>query len=179
MLIAIGSAVFYAYAAHQVEQLAQQSEETAKRYTADQARLARYTAEYSPQKSGLMLAEELTQTEAQAALQQKIIQTLKSGGIGNTTGYAEYMRAFSRQIVSGLWLTHFAILGDAAQLSLSGGVLRPELVPLYVRRLNREGVMRGKSFASLQMQQPKTDTGKNAQYIEFTLQSEEAGEAAK
>ena len=63
-LIALGSVVFYWYAANQVEQLARQSEETAKRYTTDQARLARYTAEYSPQKSGLMLSEELKQTEA-------------------------------------------------------------------------------------------------------------------
>ena len=178
-LIALGSVVFYGYAANQVEQLARQSEETAKRYTTDQARLARYTAEYSTQKSGLMLSEELKQTEAQAILQQEIIQTLKSGVIGNTSGYAEYMRAFSRQIVNGLWLTQFNIVGDAAQISLGGAVLRPELVPLYVRRLNRENVMRGKSFASLQMQQPKTEEGKEPRYVEFTLQSVETGGAAK
>lgn len=179
VLIALGSAVFYWYAANKVEELAKQSEETAKRYTADQARLARYNAEYSPQKSGLMLAEELRKTEAQALLQQEIIQTLKSGAIGNTTGYAEYMRAFSRQLVNGLWLTSFNIIGDAAQISLGGAVLRPELVPLYVRRLNREEVMRGKSFASLQMQQPKTESGKEPRYVEFMLQSVETGEAAK
>ena len=178
-LIALGSVGFYWYAANQVEQLARQSAETEKRYAIDQARLARYTAEYSPQKSGLMLSDELKQTEAQAILQQEIIQTLKSGVIGNTSGYAEYMRAFSRQIVNGLWLTQFNIVGDAAQISLGGAVLRPELVPLYVRRLNRENVMRGKSFASLQMQQPKTEAGKEPRYVEFTLQSVETGGAAK
>ena len=112
-------------------------------------------------------------------MQQEIIQTLKSGVIGNTSGYAEYMRAFSRQIVQGLWLTQFNIVGDAAQISLGGAVLRPELVPLYVRRLNRENVMRGKSFASLQMQQPKTEEGKEPRYVEFTLQSVETAGAAK
>lgn len=178
-LIAVGSALFYGYAVYQVQQLARQSEETAKRYMADQARLARYTAEYSPQKSGLLLAEELKQAEAQLAMQQKILHTLKNGVIGNTTGYAEYMRAFSRQAVSGLWLTGFNITGDAAQMSMSGAVLRPELVPVYVRRLNQEQVMRGKSFASLQMQQPKTEGGKAARYVEFTLQSVEAGGAVK
>ena len=126
-----------------------------------------------------MLSEELKQVEAQALMQQEIVQTLKSGAIGNTTGYAEYMRAFSRQIVNGIWLTSFNIIGDAAQISLGGAVLRPELVPLYVRRLNRENVMRGKSFASLQMQQPETDGSKEPRYIEFMLQSVEAGEAAK
>lgn len=178
-LIALGSALFYGYADYQVQQLAKQSEDTTKRYTADQARLARYSAEFSPQKSGMLLADELKQAETQAATQQKIMETLKSGVIGNTTGYAEYMRAFSRQIVSGLWLTHFNITGDAAQISMSGAVLRPDLVPVYVRRLNRENIMRGKSFASLQMQQPKTETGKMARYVEFTLQSVEVGEERK
>ena len=178
-LIALGSALFYGYAAYQVQQLARQSDETAKRYAADQAKLVRYTAEYSPSKSGLLLAEELKQAEAQVAMQQRIMQTLKSGAIGNTTGYAEYMRAFSRQAVSGLWLTGFNIIGDAAQISMSGAVLRPDLVPAYVRRLSREQVMRGKSFASLQMQQPKTEVGKEARYVEFTLQSVETVGAVK
>lgn len=178
-LIAVGSALFYGYANYQVQQLAKQSDDITKRYTADQAKLARYSAEFSPQKSGMLLAEELKQAETQAATQQKIMDTLKSGVIGNTTGYAEYMRAFSRQIVSGLWLTRFNITGDAAQISMSGAVLRPDLVPAYVRRLNRENIMRGKSFASLQMQQPKAEVGKVARYIEFTLQSVEVGEEKK
>lgn len=178
-LITVGSAIFYGYAVYQVQQLARQSDESAKRYTAEQAKLARYTAEYSPEKSGTLLAEELKNAEAQLAMQQRILQTLKDGVIGNTTGYAEYMRAFSRQVVSGLWLTGFHITGDAAQMSMSGAVLRPELVPVYVRRLNQEEIMRGKSFASLQMQQPKTESGKAARYVEFTLHSVEAGGAAK
>ena len=177
-LIALGSALFYGYAVYQVRQLAKQSEDTAKRYTADQARLAHYTAEFSPQKSGQLLEEELKQAEAQLVAQQAITQTLKSGVIGNTTGYAEYMRAFSRQVVSGLWLTGFKITGDAAQMSMSGAVLRPDLVPIYVRRLNQEQVMRGKTFASLQMQQPETES-KGAHYVVFTLRSVEAGGAEK
>lgn len=178
-MIALGSALFYGYAANQVQQLARQSDETAKRYASDQAKLARYTDEYSPSKSGLLLAEELKQAEAQVAMQQRIMQTLKSGAIGNTAGYAEYMRAFSRQTVSGLWLTGFNITGDAAQISMSGAVVRPELVPAYVRRLSREQVMRGKSFASLQIQQPNTEVGKEARYVEFTLQSVETVGAVK
>lgn len=178
-LIAVGSALFYGYAARQVQQLAKESEQVAKQYAAEQARLARYTAEFSPGDSNLLLQEELKKTEAQAAIQQEIIATLKSGAIGNTTGYAEYMRAFSRQVVSGLWLTGFHITGDAVQVSMSGAVLRPDLVPAYVRRLSRERVMRGKSFASLQMRQPKVAEGKEARYVEFTLQSLEPSGAVK
>ena len=178
-LIALGSALFYGYATYQVKLLAKQSDETGRRYAAEQLRLARYTAEFSPQQSGQMLEEELKRAEARATVQRELIETLKSGVMGNTTGYSEYMRAFARQAVSGLWLTGFVIIGDAAQVSLSGAVLSPELVPSYIQKLGREKVMRGKSFAALQMQQPKAGSGKVARYVEFTLQSTEAAEAPK
>lgn len=178
-LIVLGSALFYGYATYQVKLLAKQSDETGKRYAAEQLRLTRYTAEFSPQQSGQMLEEELKRAEARATVQRELIETLKSGVMGNTTGYSEYMRAFARQAVSGLWLTGFVIIGDAAQISLSGAVLSPELVPSYIQKLGHEKVMRGKAFAALQMQQPKAGSGKVARYVEFTLQSTEAAEAPK
>jgi hypothetical protein len=48
-------------------------------------------------------------------------------------------------------------------------------------RLNREKAMRGKSFAYLQMQQPKLEAGKSETpaYLEFALQSAAAGEVEK
>jgi hypothetical protein len=180
-LIVAGSAVFYGYAAYQVAQLAQQSAETTKRYALEQNRLARYVAEYSPQKATQQLEQEVRKLEAQTAIQQSLIATLKSGAIGNTTGYSEYMRAFARQVVPGLWLSGFNIEGDGAQISLQGGVIKPSLVPAYIQRLNREKIMQGRSFAALQMQQPKDQDGKSAtnSYVEFTLRSSETNGASK
>jgi len=178
-LIALGSGAFYFYAVHQVKQLAKQSEETSKRYTAEQLKLTHYLAEFSPQQSGQLLEEELKNAETKVAAQRELIETLKSGVIGNTTGYSEYMRAFARQAAPGLWLTAFNITGDAANMEIKGAVTSPELVPIYIQKLSLEKVMRGKMFASLQMQQPKVESGKTARYIEFALQSAEAGGAAK
>ena len=77
--------------------------------------------------------------------------------------------------MQGLWLTGFKLTGDAAQISLSGGVLDPELLPIYIQRLGREQAMQGKSFSTLQMQQAKTEPGKEsrsaARYVEFTMHS--------
>ncbi len=180
-LILVGSVLFYGYALYQVRQLSQQSDETAKRYADEQSRWARYAATYSPQQTVRQLEEDVKRTQAQLAVQQEIIDTLESGALGNTIGYSEYLRAFARQVVPGLWLTGFAISGDGGQMSLSGGVLDPALVPAYMRRLNHEPIMAGKSFASLQMRQPHGEGGKlvTAHYVEFTLQSAEQGEAAK
>lgn len=176
-LILLCALLFYGYTAYQATQLQQQIEQANKSLAAEQVRLA----EFSKQRSGLTIEQELKKVAAEAAAQREIINALKSGVIGNTKGYSEYMEAFARQTLNGLWLTGFSIDGDATQMSLSGAALSPELVPGYIMRLNNEKVMRGKTFASLQMQLPKVDAGKPAttKYLEFNLQSVRAGEADK
>lgn len=180
-MIVAGSLAFYGYALYQVNQLGRQSEESDKRYQAEQVRLARYAAEFSPQQANRALQDEVRLLEKRVADQSELIEIIKSGAVGNTTGYSEYMRAFSRQIAQGLWLTGFRITGDAAQISLSGAALAPDLLPAYIQRLSNESVMRGKTFATLQMRQPKADSSSGAtpRYVEFTLQSGTDGEASK
>ena len=171
-LIVLGSALFFAYAVYQVAQLSKQADEMSKRYVTEQARLVNFTNDFSLQRSGQMLEEELKQLEAQAMAQDVVLTTLKSGVIGNTEGYSEYMRAFARQSINGLWLTAFDIIGDGAEMSLSGAVVNPQLVPSYIHRLGKEKVMHGKTFSTLQMQQPKKDGDRLVpRYIEFNLRS--------
>jgi Flp pilus assembly protein TadB len=171
-LIALGSVLFFAYAVYQVAQLSKQADEMTRNYASEQARLASFSNDFSPQRSGKMLEDELKQVEAQAAAQESLLNLLKSGALGNTEGYSEYMRAFARQSIFGLWITGFDIVGDGAQMSLSGAVTNPQLVPSYIQRLGRERVMRGKTFSTLQMQQPKKDGDRLVpRYVEFNLRS--------
>jgi Tfp pilus assembly protein PilN len=163
-LILLVSLLFYAYAAHQVSELDKQSVQSSKHLIAEQANLAGYTAGYSPQQANQLLQNELLQLEKKLAETSLFVESLKSGVTGNTTGYSEYMRAFSRQIMPGLWLTGFNMSGE--QISLTGGVIAPEHVPAYIQKLASEAVMQGKSFSNLQMN-PKKDS----KYMEFTLHS--------
>jgi len=172
-LIILGSTLFYGYAVYQVNSMNKQLAETQKRYISEQAKLERYKAGYSPLEAEQKLEAELNSVEARLALQHRLVVTLKNGAIGNTSGYSDYMSAFARQMVYGLWLTSFSIVGDAKKLSISGAVLSPELLPAYISRLNHESVMRGKSFASLQMER----VGNEGISVEFTLKSIETGEA--
>jgi hypothetical protein len=179
-LIVLGSALFYGYAVYQVAQLSNQADEMSKRYADEQKKLVNISNEFSPQRAGQLLEEELKQLEKQAAMQDSTLNLLKSGVIGNTEGYSEYMRAFARQSIRGLWLTGFDIVGDGTQMTLSGAALQPQLVPAYIQRLGKEKVMQGKTFAVLQMQQPKKD-GERAvpRYVEFSLHSSAAAEEPK
>ena len=183
-LIVLGSLFFYGYALYQVGQLEQQAEESTRRFSAEQARLARHSARFSPQQARQALQNEVQNLEKAVAEQRLLVDTLKSGSIGNTTGYSHYMRAFSRQVIQGLWLTGFKVTGDATQISLSGGVLEPELLPIYIQRLSREKSMHGKSFSTLQMQQPKIQQGNagdiaSARYVEFVMHSIPNDESVK
>ncbi|MBU1214152.1 MAG: fimbrial assembly protein [Gammaproteobacteria bacterium] len=170
-LILLGSLAFYGFAWYQVQELARQTQEMTARYAVEQQRLISYANEFSPQKAIQMLNEELRSLEAKRDAQQLLLNTLKSSAIGNTRGYSEYMRAFARQTVSGLWLTGFDISGDGEQMVLQGAVTDPRLVASYIQRMNREVVMRGKSFAALQMKKPDNAAGATPGYVEFSLHS--------
>jgi hypothetical protein len=180
-LILLGAASLYGYAIYQHKLLAKQVEEMSRRYAAEQLRLAVFSREFSPEKSSQRLQEELQKIESESLAQQEILDTLKSGVIGNTDGYSEYLRAFARQTVHGLWLTGFQIEGDGVRMSLNGAALSPKLVPAYIQRLSKEKVMRGKTFASLQIQLPKTVPSQQTDnhYVEFSMQSEESRGDAK
>ncbi len=182
-LVVVGSLFFYGYAHYQVGQLGKQSEEGIKRNNAEQARFARFSAELSLQQVNLALQDEVRRLEKQVAEQNELVDTFKSGALGNATGYSGYMSAFARQVVQGIWLTGFKITGDAAQISLSGGVVNPELLPAYIQRLGKENIMRGKTFSTLQMQQPKADAADKGaptpRYVEFVMYSTPDSEAKK
>lgn len=171
-LILLGAGGMYGYAHYQVQQMELQVAESTRRFNAEQLRLGSLAAEFSPQRNSQVLQEEVQRLERQVGEQSELLEVLKSGALGNSAGYSEYMRAFSRQAVQGLWLTGFNVSGDGAQLTLSGAVMHPDLLPEYIQRLRRESVMQGKTFAALQMQQAKSDKpGAAPRYVEFVLRS--------
>jgi hypothetical protein len=102
------------------------------------------------------LNAEIGRLENELKIGREAMAALKGGAFGNQRGFAEYLRAFSRQSLSGLWLTGFSIAGSG-QLEIRGRVLSPDLVPSYIQRLNREEVLAGRSFARLEMSRPKPE----------------------
>jgi len=127
---------------------------------------------------------EIAQLESELKLAEESIAALKGGAFGSQRGFAEYLRAFSRQAVGGLWLTGFSIGGG--ELEIRGRTLSPDLVPSYIQRLNRERALAGHHIARLELNRPKPELvagkGKGAgkterlpRFLEFSLASEPAG----
>ncbi|MDH2919160.1 MAG: fimbrial assembly protein [Sideroxydans sp.] len=185
-LIVVGALLFFVFAWYQVRQLDAQNIASQLRLNSDQMQVAKLETEFSPELSNRQRQEEIQQLQAQLEESTQLVNTLKSGVIGNTVGYSQYMSAFSRQVLPGLWLTGFDVRGgDAAQIGITGAVVDAKLLPSYIQRLSAEKSMQGKSFTHLKMQQVKSIPSKDSlmppvpRFIEFTLQSSIDSEAKK
>jgi hypothetical protein len=110
----------------------------------------------APTKPDAQLEAEVGRLEGELKTAREAMETLQGGALGNQQGFAEYLRAFSRQSLNGLWLTGFSIAGNG-EIEIRGRVLSPDLVPSYIQRLNREQVLAGRSFARLEMSRPKPE----------------------
>lgn len=153
-----------------------------------QRRLAAASKEMTERKPSAQLVSEVSQAESRVNLRRELVQTLEGGSVGRTEGFSEHMRAFARQSLNGLWLTGFS-LGGSGEMEIKGRVTSPELVPIYLRRLNGEKVFQGRTFAMLSMKGGGSDLPvKSAEpamkkpesaaglppHIEFMLTSREA-----
>lgn len=163
---------------YQVNVLSAEAARSEQKLKAESERLTKLAAEAGQRQSSKLLEEEVRRMEALLASRQEVMETLRSGALGNTDGYSDYLRAFARQSLSGLWLTGFSITGAGHALAISGRILQAELVPTYIRRLNQEPALKGKQFDALAMSQPETPAKEApAGYLEFSLQSGDTGPA--
>ena len=159
MLCAVGVAVTAAvlvavYQEHQLREMqarAQTIDQALKEATLNHDKLV---VEVAKQKPNAQLEAEVSALETQLGDRQEVIAALKSGAIGSTEGFSDYMRAFSRQSVSGLWLTGFDIAQSGNALALQGRTLSAEHVASYLKRLNQEKTMQGRQFAAMRISQP-------------------------
>jgi hypothetical protein len=133
------------------------------------------------------LDAEIAQLEVEFKLAGESIEALKGGALGSQQGFAEYLRAFSRQSIGGLWLTGFNI-GGSGELELRGRAVSPDLLPSFIQRLNRERVLAGRNIAQFDLTRPPAEAvadkaaGKAARaprFFEFSLATETGGPEKK
>ena len=167
---------------HQVNGLTEELRSADGLLKSQRAYMDRLKGKSAVAKPQAQLEGDIARLEAELKIARDSMAALKSGGFGNQQGFAEYLRAFSRQSLNGLWLTGFTISGSG-ELEIRGRVLSPDLVPSYIQRLNREQVLAGRSFARLEMNrppEPAADKGKDAKkappalrFLEFSMATSE------
>jgi hypothetical protein len=186
LLLLVGVLALAYYGNRNLAALQAQADSGARRVEKKKQQLATVSAELPPREKSPELEARLAEGEAQLASLKRIADVIDRGELGNSTGYSEYFRALARQHVDGLWLTGLAITGAGCEIGVHGRALDASLLPGFLGRLTHEKIMQGKSFGSLQINQPgpapaADKAGKEAKpagaapFIEFSLQSKPEG----
>ncbi|RJX32419.1 MAG: MSHA biogenesis protein MshI [Oxalobacter sp.] len=185
-LIALFAVALFGFAKYQSWKLEDQAVKVVTQLKDVREQQEKIKTGFVDRKKDMQLEETVKRTQQEAESLQQAFIRLRNDEFGTQKGYSDYLRAFARQMVQGVWLTGFSIQGAGNAIGIQGGALKPELVPAYMNRLKRETVMQGKSFATLEISQPKeadrksgaADSGKGEKkerlpvYVEFDLRSE-------
>lgn len=127
-----------------------------------QDRLLTMSKTIAESKPDPQLANELANALALLKNREEVMKVLEGGTLGNTIGFAEFLRGFARQVPNGLWLTGFTIGAGGNEMEIRGRMLNPASLPEYIRRLKTEKAFQGRSFASLTILRPEEGREKKA-----------------
>lgn len=97
------------------------------------------------------LIEEVERLEFRLSTQKDVLAAIESGGLGDTRGFADALAALGRQRVDGVWLTEIVFNAADERVLLKGLVVKPELLPQYLKALNQEEVLRGRAFGEMSL----------------------------
>jgi len=177
-LVVLGMAAFYGFASWQDRSLARHTADSTREYEQQKQQFAKVTAELRPEKRETQLDQDLKSIQAAITSRQALLRELQAGVMGDSAGYSEYLRAFARQTVQGLWLTSIQIAEGGTQLTMSGRALQADLVPVLIGRLRQESVLRGRPLDGLAITRIAA-AGKDAPrpIVDFTVSSQSLADA--
>lgn len=150
------------WATFQADSRERAANQRAEKLKTAQDRLLTMTKSITESKPDSQLANDLANARALLKSREEIMKVLEGGALGNTIGFAEFLRGFARQVPNGLWLTGFTIGAGGNEMEIRGRMLNPASLPEYIRRLKTEKAFQGRSFASLTIVRPEEGREKKA-----------------
>jgi hypothetical protein len=144
--------------------------------TTAQADAQRLGSQMASRRHDPRIAEEATQLEGDVRGRQEVMNLLHAGGLGDTRGFSEHLKAFARQSFEGVWLTGLSIATAGRDVSVEGRALQAAYVP------NGESAMQGHPFSDLIIQEPAPDPAAKSpvrpDFVEFKLTTKQDALAA-
>ncbi len=179
-VVLAGALGIYAFEFHQNRTLERILADTDRQISTQREQMLRFSREFSSQGASHALINELTRAEERLEQRTNLLADLKTGVGGNAEGFSGYLGALARQATPGVWLTGLEIGAKDSALVIRGRALDSQMVPTYIRSLNREAPMAGRPIGELRMTakgEPSAAPGAPAaapgsaptQYIEFSL----------
>ncbi len=177
VLMLVALCAFYVYANHEVTSFEEVAADAAHQLADTRDRFISLGGSLSPQRRSKLLEAQVARAESDLRGKEALLASLHAVAADKAQGYSQYFAAFARQTLPGVWLTGFSVADGGEELSIRGRVLQPDLVPAYIRALNKEEVMRGRSVTRLRLvahnePAPAADAAQRpgpARYVEFEL----------
>lgn len=130
--------------------------EESSRVSADlvrmQEEMSRLNQEIGERKVGSETQAALQRAEAALQGRERVREAFSSGALGSPEGFSEFLRAFARQAQDGLWMVGLQMAEGGRNITLEGRTVTPDQIPGYIRALNNEPTLRGRSFEALNVQ---------------------------
>jgi hypothetical protein len=175
--LAVGLCGIYAFALVQARKAESIARDYSQQVAAQREELMKLTQQLAPRSRSQALEADVARLESEVKARQSVLGALRTGELGNTAGFSEFLAALARQALPGTWLTGLVIGDSGNELQVSGRALRPDLVPSYLKALSKEPMMRGRRVTEMKLAAkstpPPAPGTKPApgpeRYVEFTL----------
>lgn len=178
--IIAGVAVIYGVLAWHVASLREEARQVERQLAASQKRLHEVGQRFGPGAKSRLLEDEVARLEKQVAARRQVQAILRQGIFTNARGYSDFLEAFARQHVPGVWLTGFDIIGAGESLRLAGRTTDPAQVPRYVQRLALEQALAGREFQVFVLSRPEPkDAPGGRGYVDFVFRTSASGEGGR
>lgn len=151
------AALGYAWYAFQAGSNARQSRELDARLQALRNETVALSRAIGEQGRNAELDRRQQQLALRYAQMEAMRVALEQATGASSAGFSEFMRAFARQTMPGVWLTGFSVGTDGADMQIDGRAQNPDLVPAFIARLNGEPLLQGRSFAQFAVKQLPAD----------------------
>jgi hypothetical protein len=157
VLLLLAIAVLGAMTRHEVPSLIAQTAAGDTQLKTLRDQLAALSQQVASRKPDVRLEQELGTAQLVLSLRKEVLAVLQQRLGPDSASFAEYLRGFGRQSMSGLWLTAFNFDAASSSIEIHGRTIDPALVPEYIRRLGKEPAFQGRSFAALKLVEGKLD----------------------
>lgn len=158
-LSAVALTAFSLYAAHMVGQLQAQVTELTEQQQNQQAQLLNVGEVLAHQGRRSDIEARVKALKATLSERSQALKVLQSGAAGQTSGFAARMEALARRHVNGLWIDGLAMSGTQGTMSISGGSVDADIVPVYLRSLSGEAALSGTRFDDFVIERPDKSAG--------------------
>jgi type IV pilus assembly PilN-like protein len=173
-MVAVSVAAVYGLQLYQLGAL--RAQERTMRAQAQQATQQLVAA--SGGKASKAIEDEIKRAESDLKTLQGLSGAVETEMATGNAGFSRYLAAFARQPVGGLWLTGFTVAGE--DLEVRGRAVRAELLPVFLRKLAREELLKGKGFTAVSVTARSAEPAKAApaqaggapqpeRFVEFSL----------